>query len=83
MLPATRPPAVIFPDPEADYIDLMPSRVTRRDVDAWLGVILGEVRTLSKGIAGDRKQVDRAGMYARLRELENRIEEYRSELGQR
>ena len=61
----------------------MPSRVTRRDVDAWLGVILGEVRVLTKGIARDRKQVDRRGMYARLRELENRIEAYRSELGQR
>ena len=57
-------------------------RVTRRDVDAWLGVILGEIRVLTKGIARDRKQVDRAGMYARLRELENRIEAYRSELSQ-
>ena len=63
----------------------MPSfpRLTRRDVDAWLGVILGEIRVLTKGIARDRTQVDRAGMYARLRELENRIEAYRSELGPR
>ena len=79
MLPATCPRDAIFPDCEADYIDLMPSRVTRRDVDAWLGVILGEVRAL--GIARDRKPLNRAGMYARLRDLENRIEAYRSELG--
>ncbi len=42
----------------------MPSfpRVTGRDVDSWLGVILGEVRALTKGTARDRKQLDRAGM---------------------
>ncbi len=57
--------------------------ITRRDVDGWLAEIIGEVRALSKGISRDRKQLNRAGMYARLRELENRIEAYRSELGRR
>ena len=46
------PPERREPRSDDDYIGGM--RVTRRDVDAWLAEIGGEVRALTKGISQDR-----------------------------